>query len=720
MDFQAASKGYLELSNLLAKKELTEKQFAEEVARLKVQDSSGSWWQVNHADGSWLKWSGSRWEKAAPPAAQRSPLPPSQAGPQSLRDLFVFLAKVLVNNAPKILLQAVVVGIIVWIAHAYFLIVVNNGYLKVGSWAANIVALDLHNFNNVPYATFLWAVIGWSLSFLIFNRMIGKGPLNYAKDLFYTPLFISKGFQQNSGRVSFALFFCTAAVSLVANVLLDNIYLSAVIALALIIALTARFEGLSLLILKLGYSDLQKLFSRGKPARPLNEALLLVIICSIIFGILFLLILPFKPYSAYLAAGLFLGAGIVFIARPKTSMTNVFLVLFFTATIYLLFTEGVLAHDGGWDEYGRNFGNWWRGAGRNEALAAGNRPAVGAIVASILSAMGLHISQFSRLDPEMRASLIAEAYEELAGRSPEEVQEISRQRMQDHHRRTEAEHAYTYRDQRFWDWTTWGVEWLQYGCDTGVEVLAVVTGPVGQGVRRIYRIASPLAEGVGEAAAAAPGERGEHLAVGVGRAAGSYIGGSIKNERLRRGFEIVKEGAAGGWQRGREAVREGEDVMSAVSLGFVEGSARQTSRMISKDIKNPFTRFYYNWGEGMARGGYRAYIDGKDAEGIRAGIRRGARDVVADEAIKFGTEQTIGQMFDRFVPESGALTPEAMQQQVWNILTQDGNNDQLVSLVQGDWKDWASDVVKDEIRSRVREGVIKRGENLIKTGSISL
>ena len=45
---------------------LSEDQFLQEVNALRLQDHRGTWWQVRHGDGAWLKWDGSAWVEGRP------------------------------------------------------------------------------------------------------------------------------------------------------------------------------------------------------------------------------------------------------------------------------------------------------------------------------------------------------------------------------------------------------------------------------------------------------------------------------------------------------------------------------------------------------------------------------------------------------------------------------------------------------------------------------
>ncbi len=88
MDAQEAQATYLQLKGQLDAKQLSFDDFAHRVQELKYQDNTGTWWAVNGADGSWLKWNGSTWEpgftqggQATQPAIPSGFTPPVQNVP---------------------------------------------------------------------------------------------------------------------------------------------------------------------------------------------------------------------------------------------------------------------------------------------------------------------------------------------------------------------------------------------------------------------------------------------------------------------------------------------------------------------------------------------------------------------------------------------------------------------------------------------------------------
>lgn len=90
MDFQEAESKYYELKGRLDAGALTPDQFAEEVAKLRIQDNQGEYWTVDAATGGWLRYDGSKWlparATASVPPMPRPPAPPAhrKGGPPAV------------------------------------------------------------------------------------------------------------------------------------------------------------------------------------------------------------------------------------------------------------------------------------------------------------------------------------------------------------------------------------------------------------------------------------------------------------------------------------------------------------------------------------------------------------------------------------------------------------------------------------------------------------
>jgi hypothetical protein len=78
MDFREAENKYHELKGRLDAGGLTAEQFADEVAKLRLQDDEGRYWTIDGATGGWLQYDGTKWVPSqapgtAPPSVKPRP-----------------------------------------------------------------------------------------------------------------------------------------------------------------------------------------------------------------------------------------------------------------------------------------------------------------------------------------------------------------------------------------------------------------------------------------------------------------------------------------------------------------------------------------------------------------------------------------------------------------------------------------------------------------------
>lgn len=83
MNFDQAEQRYAQLRQRANRGDLTDKQFADELAKLRLKTADGVWWTLRPQDGRWLRWDGAKWVVATPPRAGTAPTP--AAAPQRRR-----------------------------------------------------------------------------------------------------------------------------------------------------------------------------------------------------------------------------------------------------------------------------------------------------------------------------------------------------------------------------------------------------------------------------------------------------------------------------------------------------------------------------------------------------------------------------------------------------------------------------------------------------------
>jgi len=82
MNAQEAEAAYRITKSQLDAGQITLEEYNKKIAELRYLDNTGTWWTINPADGSWLKWTGSAWVPAFAPAVPVTPQAPVQPAPQ--------------------------------------------------------------------------------------------------------------------------------------------------------------------------------------------------------------------------------------------------------------------------------------------------------------------------------------------------------------------------------------------------------------------------------------------------------------------------------------------------------------------------------------------------------------------------------------------------------------------------------------------------------------
>ncbi len=104
-EFERVLSTYSELIALRRSGRVGEPEFREAVARLRLTDSTGVWWQVRAEDGAWLRWDGNAWVEGMPEAGGAEtpggPYGMVAGGPRSLGELGLRLLRGLGRSLPK-------------------------------------------------------------------------------------------------------------------------------------------------------------------------------------------------------------------------------------------------------------------------------------------------------------------------------------------------------------------------------------------------------------------------------------------------------------------------------------------------------------------------------------------------------------------------------------------------------------------------------------------
>jgi hypothetical protein len=382
---------YAELRRQWEARRLRPQQFEDAVNELRFQTEDGTWWQIRGRDGAWLRWDGTAWQEAKPPAQPAPPTPlvvephpeaePSTAKqPQTLLQLLRLILRGVLKGFLWKLPLALGIALLTWILHTYLLVGPNGGFAPgTNALLDSILALQGH----VLSGTLFWTLLV-GLSAVLFRRFRRTGLSQTIEDLRSAPSWVQNCMLRAKDN-ALPILLGALAVSLFLSAWIDNRLVSAQLVLLGLGALIAQQQSLSLLVAKLAWSDGQRLLRRGAPPAPFHPAWGGVGAAGATLGFGCAMILPFMPLLGYAGAFILIGIIVFLILNKRGRFTGgaslLVLALAFTLAITAL---PAFADDGGWEEAGGTFEDWVRSEGAGRAIASGFLPAAGTFIGVLL------------------------------------------------------------------------------------------------------------------------------------------------------------------------------------------------------------------------------------------------------------------------------------------------------------------------------------------------
>ncbi|MGD9972030.1 MAG: hypothetical protein AB7S77_03120 [Desulfatirhabdiaceae bacterium] len=177
---------------------ISEQEFQDRIARLRVKDEQGIWWQILPDTGQWARWSGHDWNPAEPPRELVGAVGPVRKFAADVIDSTKAQVKETVRSIPQMIMWWLISrGIMMVISyvgalylHAYLCGYMNNGIRDDGGiWAPWLYLTQSRQ--GALSAPMIWGVAGMILTSLVMTT-IRRGPSGAIKSLVQMPLsFIS-------------------------------------------------------------------------------------------------------------------------------------------------------------------------------------------------------------------------------------------------------------------------------------------------------------------------------------------------------------------------------------------------------------------------------------------------------------------------------------------------------------------------------------------------
>jgi hypothetical protein len=419
MNSQEIESRFASLKQARDRGSISDAQFRESVAQMRIQASNGQWYQIDPNDGRWMTWNGTTWEKVAMPAAQAAAQPQSrQPGaekgmfaaaqanaraaiasqekiPTKFFPLLAYIAKATGKVFMKQFPMMVFFGILGWLLHTYLLVVVNEGF-NPDSWVGQLLATQ----GNSLAGTIIW-MVGSGLLFSWLGQKL-FGPKNQPKPP-KQPSF--EEMFREAGELAMAAIAAAAGICLVISIFAQG-WGSAAVALGITGTMLTASGSVVGLIVSSAWSSTYGLSQSAKTKRFSITTGKVAMIGSI--GAFLLGALIPGTLLKFILGGALLGLAFYLTHRQGTStgamFTTTISTTFFMMGLAYLWYHGMSAYadDGGWREAGGTFPSWIASAGAIPAMLSGLFPGIGAAIGpslyQVLINMGYNINMDGATD----------------------------------------------------------------------------------------------------------------------------------------------------------------------------------------------------------------------------------------------------------------------------------------------------------------------------------
>jgi hypothetical protein len=316
-------------------------------------------------------------------------IPPELEATQTTLGLVRLMFVSAFKNMPKMikgmLIQGAIAFLIVFFINFYAIAIKNEGFSM--SLPESSPWYPLLNLGDNQAAFSALSFLFMFVLSTLWGRIRGHGVKQFFKEIFSVPGWTAQSLRE-TGRFSLPVLTVSSGLMLLTSLFIENRYLYVTFAIGLFFAYAAGNADFSMLLFRAVWSDLQRLFRRGRPATPAHTGSIALTMLGFMAGSILLFYLPRQPVLPTVLGALLIIVGILLFRRKITPQTAVFILGL--ATVYTLLSElnvQVLADDGGWQEGGGTLSSYARSPGAAAVMKTGVQPGLLGTLGSMLGSI---------------------------------------------------------------------------------------------------------------------------------------------------------------------------------------------------------------------------------------------------------------------------------------------------------------------------------------------
>ncbi len=316
-------------------------------------------------------------------------IPPELEATQTTLGLVRLMFVSAFKNMPKMikgmLIQGAIAFLIVFFINFYAIAIKNEGFSM--SLPESSPWYPLLNLGDNQAAFSALSFLFMFVLSTLWGRIRGHGVKQFFKEIFSVPGWTAQSLRE-TGRFSLPVLTVSSGLMLLTSLFIENRYLYVTFAIGLFFAYAAGNADFSMLLFRAVWSDLQRLFRRGRPATPAHTGSIALTMLGFMAGSILLFYLPRQPVLPTVLGALLIIVGILLFRRKITPQTAVFILGL--ATVYTLLSElnvQVLADDGGWQEGGGTLSSYARSPGAAAVVKTGVQPGLLGTLGSMLGSI---------------------------------------------------------------------------------------------------------------------------------------------------------------------------------------------------------------------------------------------------------------------------------------------------------------------------------------------